>query len=79
MNTQNSRHNSQDEATRRQARRVGILYSNLLLYLLIIAGLFGVNLLTHPRYLWAAWPALGLGIAISVQAWHVFVTSRFTR
>lgn len=39
-------------------------YVQALRYLLIVAMIFGVNLLTSPEYIWAWWPALGMGFAI---------------
>jgi transcriptional regulator with XRE-family HTH domain len=39
-------------------------YVKALRYLLIIAMVFGINLLTDPQHIWAWWPALGMGFAI---------------
>lgn len=39
-------------------------YSHLTTYVLVIAFLFGVNILTDPSYIWAWWPAIGWGIGI---------------
>ena len=38
----------------------GFYVQELFQCVVLIAFLFGVNLLTDPSYLWAAWPALGI-------------------
>ena len=39
-------------------------YSHLAVYILVIIGLFVINLTTAPGYIWAKWPAIGWGIGI---------------
>lgn len=48
----------------KQVRKLKGFYSHLTIYVLVIAGLFAINLLTNPEYLWAKWPAFGWGIGI---------------
>lgn len=77
MKSDNSQPQDQNDAARRRARRVGKLYSNALLYLVLIAALFAVNALMFPGRWWIVWPALGLGLFMLIRAWHVLVTPRF--
>jgi hypothetical protein len=41
-------------------------------YVLVIAFLFAVNILTDPSYIWAWWPAIGWGIGIVNHGVGVF-------
>lgn len=41
-------------------------------YLVIIPGLYVLNIFITPGYLWVIWPALGWGLAIVLQAFTVF-------
>ena len=66
------------DALRRQARRIGKLYSHLLLYLVILAAVFFINALTTPDRWWALWVAFAFGLATLLRVWNVFVTPRFT-
>jgi membrane protein YdbS with pleckstrin-like domain len=65
-----------DDAAR-HARRVGKLYSNVALYLVLIAVFFAINAAMSPGRWWAVWPALGLGLFMLIRVWHVLVTPRF--
>ena len=50
-------------------------YGNLITYVLVIAMLFVINLITYSDYIWAIWPALGWGIGIlthGLKAFDVF-------
>ncbi len=47
-----------------EVRKLKGFYSHLTMYVLIIAGLFVLNILTNPEYIWAKWPAMGWGIGI---------------
>jgi len=40
----------------------------LIVYVVVIAMLFVLNLLTNPTYIWAWWPAMGWGIGIVIAA-----------
>ena len=58
-----------------QVRAIKGFYSHLITYLLVIAVLFIINLITDSSYIWAWWPALGWGIGIinhAVNAFEVF-------
>lgn len=47
-------------------------YGHLATYLLVMAGLFTLNFLTSPSYIWAGWSALGWGIGVISHGVHVF-------
>ncbi|WP_427916702.1 2TM domain-containing protein [Vibrio eleionomae] len=47
-------------------------YSSLVTYVIVIAALFVVNILTNPHYIWAVWPALGWGIGIVIHGLNAF-------
>ena len=56
----------------RQVRRERSFYISLLSYVVIIAFLAALNLLTNPGYLWFLWAAAGWGLAMVFQAVSVF-------
>ncbi|HEV3234381.1 MAG TPA: 2TM domain-containing protein [Candidatus Dormibacteraeota bacterium] len=67
----------QDDAYRRARRRVHQLrgfYSNLFMYVVIVAFLAVLNLLTDRSYIWVAWVALAWGLGIALHGYSVFVT-----
>lgn len=50
-------------------------YLHLIMYVLVISGLFVLNILQTPGYIWAKWPAMGWGIGLLshwVHAFHIF-------
>jgi transcriptional regulator with XRE-family HTH domain len=47
-------------------------YISLIVYVLVISGLFTINLLTYPDYIWAKWPAIGWGFGILISAFRIF-------
>lgn len=47
-------------------------YTNLATYVVIMSGLFILNLLTNPGYFWVVWPALGWGVGIAMHGLVVF-------
>jgi len=55
-----------------QVRAIKGFYSHLITYLLVIAVLFIINLITDSSYIWAWWPALGWGIGIINHALNAF-------
>jgi len=58
-----------------QVRAIKGFYSHLMTYLMVIALLFAINLITNPGYIWAWWPAMGWGIGIinhGLSAFEVF-------
>ena len=47
-------------------------YSSLIKYLVIVVGLFVINLIVSPDYMWIYWVMLGWGIGIAMHALAVF-------
>ena len=47
-----------------RVRNIKAFYMHVARYVVLVAFLALVNLLTSPDYFWAIWPALGLGIAV---------------
>lgn len=69
-----------DDDLYRQAKRIVLhklaFYSNLIIYLITLGFMWFINLYFTPRYLWAIWPTLGWGLAILIQALHLFLHSQ---
>ena len=62
---------SAERARRRLVSEKGF-YVHLVTYVLVIAGLFIINVLTgHGRW-WFVWPAVGWGIGIAMHALSAF-------
>lgn len=59
-------------ATRRAQVKLEFL-RHVLVYTVVIAALFVINLLTSPGYFWFVWPAAGWGIGLLVHATNVFI------
>lgn len=57
---------------RKQARKERAFYGNLASFVLVMAFLTALNLLTSPDNLWVVWPFLGWGIGIGSQAIATF-------
>ena len=67
----------QADAYQRARHRVGQIrgfYSNLFSYLVIVAFLAVVNLLTDRTYLWFLWVAAGWGVAVAFHAYATFAS-----
>lgn len=47
-----------------RVRRIKAFYLHIVKYVVVIAFLTVINLVTGPQYLWVVWPALGWGIAL---------------
>ncbi len=47
-------------------------YRHLIMYVIIIAFLFALNLITEPGYIWAKWPAMGWGLGILIHGIRIF-------
>ncbi len=52
-------------------------YSHLITYILVIGGLFALNFITSPEYVWAKWAAIGWGIGIVSHGLNVFEIFNF--
>jgi transcriptional regulator with XRE-family HTH domain len=47
-------------------------YYHIFSYVLVICGLFVINYLSNPDYIWAWWPALGWGLGLISHAINLF-------
>ena len=65
-----------EERIRRQVRRERRFYRHLAAYVVTIAFLAFINLMTSPDYLWFLWALGGWGFAIALQATKVFGRNR---
>ncbi|MEZ8027491.1 2TM domain-containing protein [Enterovibrio norvegicus] len=68
-----------EEETRviNQVREIKGFYSHLMTYALVITGLFLLNYMTSPEYIWAWWPAMGWGIGIVSHGLSAFEVLNF--
>ncbi len=62
---------------RKRVEELKGFYSHFMVYVLVNAGLVGLNLLTSPQYLWFVWPMLGWGIGLVAHGFSVFGAGRF--
>ncbi len=66
-------HLSDDERDAMEyVRDIRGFYIHAVQYVVVIAGLAAINLLTSPGYLWFLWAALGWGVAVTVHGLGVF-------
>jgi len=68
-------YNEKDSSYYRAQKKVEEIkgfYGNLFSYIVIIGGLFVLNLATGPKHLWFIYPALGWGVGVVVHAMSVF-------
>ena len=71
MPSQSSLSTTQSQALE-QVRDIKNFYNHLLKYAIIVGGLFILNLVTSPAYIWAWWVALGWGIGVVSHGLSVF-------
>jgi hypothetical protein len=62
---------SREEAQKR-VRETREFHVHLAVYVIVMAVLVVVNLLTSPGYLWFIWPLLGWGIGVVLHAASTF-------
>jgi transcriptional regulator with XRE-family HTH domain len=55
-----------------QVRKLKGFYLHLAQYVIVITLLLGINLWTHPQYLWVRWVALGWGLGVLFHGFRVF-------
>jgi transcriptional regulator with XRE-family HTH domain len=55
-----------------QVRKLKGFYLHLAQYVIVVTLLLGINLWTHPQYLWVRWVALGWGIGVLFHGLRVF-------
>jgi hypothetical protein len=54
-------------------------YNHVTVYLIVMAALLAINLMTTPHNLWFLWPLIGWGVAILFHLFGVFVFGKDTR
>ena len=52
-------------------------YTHLIIYAIVIAFLFALNLIRKPDHIWAVWPAIGWGIGVLFHGLNVFEVINF--
>ncbi|MDH0899412.1 helix-turn-helix domain-containing protein [Comamonas aquatica] len=62
----------QEQLALLEVRKLKGFYLHLAQYVVVIAALCAINLLTTPHRLWFYWPALGWGIGILAHAATIF-------
>jgi transcriptional regulator with XRE-family HTH domain len=67
-----SSEHEQERAAMEYVRDLKSFYAGLATYVVVISGLFILNYLTSPGYIWAWWPALGWGAGLAIQAVNTF-------
>ncbi|MEH3092796.1 MAG: 2TM domain-containing protein [Agrobacterium cavarae] len=55
-----------------RVRKIKKFYLHVAQYVLVIATLVVINLVTSPHYFWAIWPALGWGVALAMNGMTTF-------
>jgi len=55
-----------------RVRKIKKFYLHVAQYVLVIAVLVVINLVTSPHYFWAIWPALGWGVALAMNGMTTF-------
>ena len=55
-----------------QVRKLKGFYLHLAQYVIVVTLLLGINLWTHPQYLWVRWVAMGWGIGVVFHGLRVF-------
>ncbi|MFQ2322279.1 2TM domain-containing protein [Aeromonas dhakensis] len=62
----------EERAAMRYVEGLKGFYYHIASYLLVICGLFVINYLSNPGYIWAWWPALGWGLGLISHAINLF-------
>ena len=69
--------NSEERAALEYVRDIKAFYINLWSYLIVMAILLAINVLTGPGYFWVIWPALGWGVGVLMHGLTVFEVFSF--
>lgn len=64
--------NAEERKALEYVRDIKSFYINFLTYVIVMAVLLAINLLTGPNYIWVVWPALGWGIGVLMHGLTVF-------
>ncbi|MGF1686572.1 2TM domain-containing protein [Photobacterium japonica] len=67
----------EEQSVIEQVKEIKGFYSHLITYVIVIVGLFILNYVTDPTYIWAWWPALGWGIGIVSHGLSAFEVLNF--
>ncbi|HEY6241503.1 MAG TPA: 2TM domain-containing protein [Burkholderiales bacterium] len=62
----------QEEDAFRYVRKLRRFYIHLYQYIIVVAALFAMNLITTPHRMWAQWVMIGWGIGVLMHASMVF-------
>lgn len=73
----NSDVSKEEEIAFKYVQTVKGFYRNFLVYIIVIIGLFIINIFNSPDYIWAKWPAMGWGIGIIAQGIRAFELFNF--
>lgn len=65
---------SYQSARKRAVSKLGF-YKHFVVYVVVMALLVAINLITSPRYHWYIWPMVGWGVAIVIHAAGAFFLS----
>ncbi len=63
---------AEERAAMRYVEALKGFYHHVASYVVVICGLFVINYLSNPEYIWAWWPALGWGLGLASHAVRVF-------
>lgn len=61
------------DIARKRAKRKLDFYNHLLVYVIVNAMLFAINIITSPDGYWFVWPLLGWGVAVAIHAAKTFL------
>jgi len=53
-------------------RRIKRFYVHVMQYVVVVAALFVINVISGAHYIWAVWPALGWGVGLAFHGLIVF-------
>jgi len=65
------------QKAKRRVREIRFFYIHLVVYVLVNAFLFLLDITTSPNELWFYWVLLGWGIGLAVHAAYVFGIGRW--
>jgi hypothetical protein len=71
----------QDRVYERVKARVEAIkgfYIHAIVYVIVNAGLFTINMLTNPDVLWFYWPLIGWGVGLAINGVAVFAGGPFS-
>ncbi len=60
------------EWAKKRVAEIRGFYIHLMVYVVVSIGLFAINMLTSPSYLWFLWPLIGWGVFVVLNALVVF-------